>query len=209
VAHSEETARFEALLRERGVDPAGRPDLERELIERYRDTCALLVLDSSGFTRLTREHGIVHFMSLVVAMRDIAIPIVLGHGALTAWPEADNCYAVFRTAGAAVRAAVGIQIATAAENAKRPEASRLWVSIGVGFGEVLRIGDENVWGDEMNLACKLGEDTAGPREILVTDAAHRAASPHLPELGFEPLRVREGGVEIPCHRVRYTGPVSA
>lgn len=42
--------------------------------------------------------------------------------------------------------------------------------VGVGFGKLLRIGDHDVYGAEVNAARKLGEDTARAREILVTGA---------------------------------------
>jgi len=41
--------------------------------------------------------------------------------------------------------------------------------VGIGFGDVLRIGDSDVWGREVNAASKLGEDTAKSVEILVTE----------------------------------------
>lgn len=203
MAGGEETIRLEELLRKRGIDAAGNPAVERELLERFQDTCAVMVLDSSGFTRLTRKHGIIHFMSLIVAMRDIIEPIVESHDALAAWSEADNSYAVFPSAKAAVRAGVEIQRATEAANQGRADASRLWVSVGIGFGKVLRIGTENVWGDEMNLASKLGEDTAEAREVLITDAAHEDVGGKVDDLSFEPQTVSLGGVEIPYFRVEY------
>ncbi len=63
--HGEETRRFEALLRARGTSIEGNAEVEREILERYQDHCAVLVLDSSGFTRLTQAHGIIHFLALV------------------------------------------------------------------------------------------------------------------------------------------------
>jgi hypothetical protein len=40
--------------------------------------------------------------------------------------------------------------------------------IGLGYGDVLRIGDSDVFGAEVNAASKLGEDHARPYEIMVT-----------------------------------------
>jgi len=51
------------------------------------------------------------------------------------------------------------------------------------FGDVLRIGDSDVWGREVNAASKLGEDTAKSGEILVTGAA-RAALGDLKSIQF-------------------------
>ena len=142
--------------------------------------------------------------SNLTPFRDIVEPIVRSHEALAAWSEADNSYAAFPTARAAIRAAVEIQRATAAANEQRPEASRLWVSIGIGFGKVLRIGNENIWGDEMNLASKLGEDTAEAREVLITQTAHADVAGKMDDLKFEPRTARQGGVEIPYFGVDFS-----
>merc|ERR1719265_2685103 len=40
----------------------------------------IIVSDMSGFTRLTREHGIVHFTSIIVRMRQICLPILHRYG---------------------------------------------------------------------------------------------------------------------------------
>jgi class 3 adenylate cyclase len=67
-----------------------------------------------------------------------------------------------------------MNLACAEANRHRPPDRTLHVSIGIGFGDTLYIGDEDVHGDEMNLACKLGEDIAGPGEILLTKAAYES-----------------------------------
>ncbi len=44
--------------------------------------------------------------------------------------------------------------------------------IGIGYGEVYAIGIDQAMGDEMNRACKLGEDIAKGTETLVTECAY-------------------------------------
>ncbi len=45
-------------------------DHENENWSRYGETVAILILDSSGFTRVTESHGIVHFLSQLMQLRD-------------------------------------------------------------------------------------------------------------------------------------------
>src|SRR5256886_5385868 len=40
---------------------------------------------------------------------------------------------------------------------------------GIGYGEILVIENEDIFGSEVNLASKLGEDLAQRGEILLTD----------------------------------------
>jgi class 3 adenylate cyclase len=45
----------------------------------------------------------------------------------------------------------------------------LAVSIGIDWGSMLVLPGEDCFGDAVNVAHKLGEDVAGPGEVLVTD----------------------------------------
>ena len=73
--------------------------------------------------------------------------------------------------------------------------------VGVGFGKLIKLGDEDVFGHEVNLASKLGEDTAEGNEILVTRAAH-AAIGELPNAHWEERKADYAG-ESTCWRVAY------
>jgi len=197
-----ECGRLRDLLRKRGTAMEGDPAVEREILERFQDDCAVMILDSSGFTRLTQKRGIIHFLALVVAMHDQAKPILDAHHALCHWAEGDNLYAVFPTARLAVECSLAIQEAVTASNSTRPPAERLEVCIGVGAGRMLRIGDETVFGDPMNLASKLGEDIAGPGEVLVSKAARTEIGDQRSDLEFVLLHESVSGVDLEFFSVR-------
>ena len=190
------------MLRRRGTSAEGNARVEREIFEEFTDQCAVMILDASGFTRLTQAHGIIHFLALVVAMRDLAEPCLAAENALATWYEADNIYAVFNSPVEAVRAALAVQDAVMSANAQRPETDQLPVCIGIGWGRMLRIGAEDVFGDQMNLASKLGEDIAGPDEVLVTEAVWEAVQGRIPDTTAEPRSQRVSGVEIPYRAIR-------
>lgn len=194
-----EGKRFEELLRQRGTRAEGHPEVEQQIFDRYIDHCAVMILDSSGFTRLTKAHGIIHFLSLIVSMRDRVEPLCKAHKARACWSEADNVYAIFPTAADALGCALDIQHVIPAENAQRRPSDQLPVCIGLGAGRMLRIGDENIFGDEMNLASKLGEDIAAPDEILLTPTVLAEVGDDAPEV--ERLEQRISGVDIVYYRV--------
>ena len=52
----------------------------------------------------------------------------------------------------------------------KSEEEKVLLCVGLGYGKVLRIGDMDVFGQEVNAASKLGEDTAKAGEILTTQA---------------------------------------
>ena len=58
-------------------------------------------------------------------------------------------------------------------NRGRPDNEQLHFSYGIGYGDVLDL-DEDMFGLEVNLASKLGEDLADPGEALLTPSAAAA-----------------------------------
>ena len=58
-------------------------------------------------------------------------------------------------------------------NERRKPEEQILLCLGIGYGDILRIADQDAWGREVNSASKLGEDTAKANEILVTAAAHQ------------------------------------
>jgi class 3 adenylate cyclase len=64
--------------------------------------------------------------------------------------------------------------------------------VGIGYGPILRIGDSDVYGNQVNAASKLGEDTAKARDILITRAAMDAIS-DVPDVSYAKLEERIPG----------------
>lgn len=82
---------------------------------------------------------------------------------------------IFRNVAKAMDCARAMQRTCADYSTNRPETEQIRLCIGLGHGRVLRIGDRDVFGIEVNAAAKLGEDIARAHEILVTDAVRVAA----------------------------------
>jgi class 3 adenylate cyclase len=62
-------------------------------------------------------------------------------------------------------------------NAVLPNDRDLYGSIGIGYGDLLVVSDGDLFGSEMNLASKLGEDIAAKMQILLTAQAFAALPP--------------------------------
>lgn len=71
-------------------------------------------------------------------------------------------------------------------NVRRLPEEQVLFCVGIGFGRILRIGDVDVFGAEVNAASKLGEDIAKADQILVTRAACEAAG-DLEGLSYLPI----------------------
>jgi class 3 adenylate cyclase len=84
--------------------------------------------------------------------------------------EADSILLCYEDVAGACRGVDTIDALLRRHNRERPPNEQLRFSYGIGYGEVLDIEDD-VFGLEVNLASKLGEDLALPGEALITPAA--------------------------------------
>jgi adenylate cyclase len=187
------------LLSERNQYPERAGRIDEQIRAAFERRAAILVLDMCGFSRLSRKHGIIFYLAMIRQMEEAAAPAVVGNGGRVIKQSADNLYAVFDHPAQALEAALDIFRAFEAVNSVVPGDRDIHGSIGIGFGETLVIADEDLFGVEMNLASKLGEDIAERGEILLTAAAHQALPPGRYRCSMRAWSV--SGTEIDSYRV--------
>lgn len=178
------------------AEPAACRPLEADIWRRYGAVRAVMVLDMSGFTRLSLTHGIVHYLAMVRRMQLMVEPVVADHGGQVVKFEADNAFTVFPEPLAAATAAIELNRRFDAANDHTPDEQDIHVCCGIDYGRLLLVGRHEFFGDPVNRASKLGEELAGAREILLTDEAMArvppgalAAQPRAVELAGRPARV--------------------
>ena|SRR5437762_1824521 len=193
-------ANLERLLNQMIEEPHRRPELTRELEEIFGQDKAVMILDMSGFSRTTHRDGIVPFLFMIHQMRLVVCPCVQEEGGLLLKAEADNLFCLFDKVADAVRASLKITRHLGTANRLLPEDHRLYVSIGIGYGRILNIEDRDLFGDEVNLASKLGEDVAQLGDILLTAAAYAQAHETGIECREQVLSI--SGLELPYYAVQ-------
>jgi class 3 adenylate cyclase len=164
-------AELARLLDARNEHPESLAAIDSEIWHRFGRTSAVLVLDMCGFSRLTMRYGITHFLAMIRRLQTIVRPVVASAGGRVVKTDADNVFATFADAPVALRAARTIQASLDAANTFLPDDWDLHAGIGIGYGPLLLVGDDDLFGSEMNIASKLGEDVAGRGEILLSSAA--------------------------------------
>jgi class 3 adenylate cyclase len=174
LAQKNSRANLERLLTRMIEHPQQRDELMQSIEEIFGQEKAVLVLDMSGFSRTTQSHGIILFLLMIHQMQLIVKPCIAAHGGFLVKAEADNLFCLFDTVITAVRASLDIIQRLDAANVVLPEEQDLYVSIGIGYGQILNVEDEDLFGCEVNLASKLGEDIGRMGEVLLTEAAHAA-----------------------------------
>lgn len=198
------TKRFQDLLLQysQAEDPALRKQIETTLWEAYGQDQTVFVLDMSGFTRLTRKYGIIHYLSMVRRMQLTTEPIVKSYDGYMIKYDADNCFAVFPAPLQAVNAAIAMQHAFEAANLLTSDDLDIRVACGIDYGKILIVGDDDCFGDAVNRASKLGEDVAEAGEILVTQDAMRMI-PTEAGIKSRAVNLSVSGLSIPAFAIDY------
>jgi adenylate cyclase len=171
----DDAAELARLLDARNEHPESLAEIDAEIWQRFGRTRAVLVLDMCGFSRLTMRYGITHFLAMIRRLQTIVRPVIVAGGGHVVKTEADNVFATFDDVPEALATARAIQRALDAANTFLPEDWDLHAAIGIGYGPLILVGDDDLFGSEMNIASKLGEDVAGRGEILLSSAARERA----------------------------------
>jgi class 3 adenylate cyclase len=193
-------ARLQTLLKEYNEYPERQQEIDAQIHEEFCKEVAVVVIDSCGFSRTVRQHGIVNFLARLERLERMISPMIAAHGGRLLRTEADNLFALFQDADSAVELAAEVQRSVGIANEPLPAASEIYVAIGVGFGRMLLIDDNDVFGDEMNVACKLGEDLAEQGEVLLTADAFKALK-QAASWTFESSSVRISGLDLALHKL--------
>jgi class 3 adenylate cyclase len=169
-------SRLWALIEERMLPGADLKKIDQRIWDLFGENWAVMFTDLAGFSRQTAAFGIIHFLQIIHEQKKLLSPILRAHDGILVKMEADSLLLVFRRAQSAVRCAIEMQRVCQKASERRVPEEQILLCVGIGFGKVLRIGDRDVWGAEVNAASKLGEDTAKAHEILVTQAVKDACT---------------------------------
>ncbi|MBV9958806.1 MAG: adenylate/guanylate cyclase domain-containing protein [Acidobacteria bacterium] len=194
-------AELARLLQERNEHPERMAEMDAEIKATFGETHAILIMDMSGFSRVTLQHGIIHFLAMIHRMNEIARPAIEEHGGEVVKFEADNAFAVFDEVENAVEAAIDILKRLSAANTMLPPEFDMYGKFGIGYGEVLMLADDDLFGAEVNLASKLGEDLAERNEILLTEDAYKRIKSQSRE--YEECFKTISGLELRIHKIKY------
>ena len=161
---------FEALD-DRGSTAAERKAFDDEVWAQRGAEGAILVTDLSGFTRVTKEHGIVQFLALFRKFQALCGPTIEANGGQLLKQEADDLFGLFSNATQAISSAKNMLEKLREHNASALPEEQIGLSVGIDFGQYIRLTDD-AYGDPVNVAFKLGEDIANRNEIRIGKSAY-------------------------------------
>jgi class 3 adenylate cyclase len=189
---------LDELLIQRIEHPEKTKLIDQTIKKQFERTAAIFILDMSGFSKLVQKFGIIHYLAMVLRMRRVVGPAVEAHRGIVIKFEADNCFAVFPTPDDALNASLRIHHDLEVANLATPDESDVHVSIGIGYGPTLLACDD-MYGNELNLASKLGEDVAERGDILITAAAKKSLKK---KFSFDSFPLTISGVTLKAYKLK-------
>ena len=195
-------ARLGRLIEDRLSPGADKTAIDQRVWDLFGERWAIMFTDLSGFSRNVARFGIVHFLQIIYESERLLIPIIEDHDGIVLKVEGDSFLVIFRNPTKAVSAAVEMQRLLRGYNTDRDPEEQVLLCVGLGFGDVLRIAEHDLFGAGVNAASKLGEDTAQPWEILVTDAMLETALAADGVTGAQQLEEAPPGAGS-AHRLQY------
>ena len=199
------TRRLTDFLRKRKKTAAARrPELDGKSFPQLFRKRGIVFTDTADFTLRTARDGILHFLMVFDTATSLCEKVVKRTGGETVKVEGDSLLLRYDDANEAVRSVLALDDAIQAYNRGRPENEQVHFSYGIGFGDVLDT-DDDMFGLEVNLASKLGEDLAEPGEALITASAAAALAPELLQRVVPHRIVTFGSQAIPVSRLKLRG----
>jgi class 3 adenylate cyclase len=168
------TRRLLSYLRKRArTRPEERATLDRLTHSELFGRRAIVFTDTADFTQRTARDGILHFLMVFDRVVKEAGKVITRTGGELVKVEADSLLLRYPDVPSAVRGVDEVEALLKKMNRKLPDNEHVHFSYGIGWGDVLDV-DNDLFGLEVNLASKLGEDMARPGEVLLTPAAAAA-----------------------------------
>ncbi len=203
IAASASEERLERLIRDRLAPGADKESIDRRIWDLFGEEWCVMFTDLAGFSRNVARFGIIHFLQTISESERLLIPILEAEDGVLLKIEGDSMMVIFRSPQRALDASLAMMRTLAEYNQGRAPEDQVLLCIGLGFGKVLRIGDADVYGHEVNAASKLGEDIARAGEILITDAVRELVCGRA-DLDFDPVPKPPVGAR--AWKVRVTTP---
>ena len=166
--------RLELLIEERLNPKADKARIDKRIWNLFGEKWAVLYTDLTGFSRNVAKFGIVHFLQTIYESHRLLVPVIQHGSGVLLKTEGDSLMVLYRSPDDAVRSAIAMQQCCRRHSEHLPPEDQVLLCIGIGYGDMLRVGDQDIYGEEVNSACKLGEDTAKAHEILITGAVANA-----------------------------------
>lgn len=166
--------RLYKLVAQRLQPDADKAAIDESIWRLFGEDWCVMATDLAGFSRQVAEYGIIHFLQTLYESERLLLPVVENHEGFLLKTAGDSMMVLFRNPKRAIECAFEMLYTLNEYNVDKSGEEKILLCVGLGFGKLLRVGNAEVFGAEVNAASKLGEDVAKQGEILVTGAVMQA-----------------------------------
>jgi class 3 adenylate cyclase len=177
-------------------------EVEDYIWNMFGQEAAVLVTDMSYFSKVTKELGIVYYLTMIKNMQDIVSMSVVRHQGEVIKFVADNSFSIFASVDQAVAAVIEINRDMASFNRKTAKERDIVMCSGIDYGKFLNINGSDLYGETVNLASVLGEDIAGSFDILLSENAYQQLDSKQ-DYQFSILKQSLSGVDMNIMKLGY------
>ncbi|HDS09837.1 MAG TPA: adenylate/guanylate cyclase domain-containing protein [Firmicutes bacterium] len=177
-------------------------EIEEEVWKKFGVNKVVLICDSTGFTQKTRDFGILHFLYSYHKVLSIVEPVVKKNRGKVIKTDADNLILVFDDIKDSANCSIEIQKKINSFRIDLPKKDQFGLCMGIATGKVLCFNND-VFGDAVNVAYKLGEDLAKDGEILVEEQIYEYLKTYLGYKFSKKIRKKISNIDINYFKVRY------
>src|SRR5512138_2762997 len=103
-----------------------------------------------GFSRRVAEFGIIHFLQTIYEAERLLVPVIDAHDGILLKVEGDSFMVIFRNPRKSLQCGIAMMRALESHNSKLAPEDQVLLCVGLGAGRLLRIGDADVYGAEVN-----------------------------------------------------------
>ena len=169
--------------------------IEEEIASIFGQNATVLIIDMAGFSKITQQQGIFYYLSLIKRMQDVVSMAVTRHKGTVIKFLADNAFIILDSPSASLACVEDIHHSLTEENKLTPHMHPIRIATGIDCGHILNINNSDMFGDPVNVASLLGEDTAKADEIMMTQRAFDCLS-EADKQGWEFLTITCSGVDV-------------
>lgn len=198
--------RLDKLMEERLKPGANTEKIDAQIWDLFGEDWAIMFTDLSGFSRNVEKFGIIHFLQIIYESQRLFVPLIDENDGILIKSVGDSLMVIFRKVEKAVDCAIAMQKAAKVYNQDKAAENQILLAIGLGYGRILKIGDADIFGAEVNAASKLGEDIGEAWEILgtlaVAEQVKERPDVHLEEIATVPPGASKAFQLIYLHKER-------
>lgn len=173
---------------------SARDEIGKEIWATYGKKNAVVVIDTSGFTLRAIDEGIISTLVVIQELRSVVSKIMRESPGRIIKLEADNAFLRFDNPQDALDTCIKINQVWNNSFVNKGHKHPIKLSMGIDYGPIL-ILKADAFSEVLNIASKLGEDTAEGDDILITKRAYQDLK--------QPVAAEEKNIDVSNVNITY------